>query len=192
MKDLPSQRWISMGLLWLAVILVIAPTSLLAQLSTASLNGVVTDSSGAVVRGASVVLRNVDTGIETQTTSNDTGNYRFSNITPSRNTLKISASGFKTKQVSEFVLAVNQAATIDVTLAPGGAAEVVTVEASAEQLQASSAELGTVIATKQVNDLPLNGRNFTQLLSLTPGVVPISVGQNAMGGRTGGFAAPIA
>ena len=66
------------------------------------------------------------------------------------------------------------------------------MEASAEQLQVSSAELGTVIATKQVNDLPLNGRNFTQLLSLTPGVSPISVGQNGMGGRTGGFAAPIA
>ncbi len=66
------------------------------------------------------------------------------------------------------------------------------MEATTELLQASSAELGTVIATKQVNDLPLNGRNFTQLLSLTPGVAPISVGQNAMGGRTGGFAAPIA
>ena len=66
------------------------------------------------------------------------------------------------------------------------------MEATSEQLQASTAELGTVIATKQVNDLPLNGRNFTQLLSLTPGVSPISVGQNAMGGRIGGFAAPIA
>jgi len=192
MKDSPSQRWVFRGLLWLGLISVFATTSALAQLSAAALNGVVTDSSGAVVRGASVVLRNVDTGIETQTTSNDTGNYRFGNITPSKFTLKISAAGFTTKQVSEFVLAVNQTATIDVSLAPGGAAEVVTVEASAEQLQVSSAELGTVIATKQVNDLPLNGRNFTQLLSLTPGVSPISVGQNAMGGRTGGFAAPVA
>src|SRR5438309_1541145 len=59
-------------------------------------------------------------------------------------------------------------------------------------LVVSTAELGTVIATKQVNELPLNGRNFTQLLSLTPGVAPISVGQNSMGGRVGGFAAPIA
>ncbi len=66
------------------------------------------------------------------------------------------------------------------------------MDASGEQLQTSTAELGTVIATHQVNDLPLNGRNFTQLLSLTPGVSPISVGQNNMGGRTGGFAAPIA
>src|SRR5262249_52840678 len=155
--------------------------SALAQLSTATLNGVVTDSTGAVVRSASAVLRNVDTGIETQTVSNDSGNYRFSNITPGTYTLKVSAPSFTTKQVSAFVLAVNQTATIDVTLAAGATAEVVTVEATAEQLQVSSAELGTVIATKQVNDLPLNGRNFTQLLSLTPGVVPISVGQNGMG-----------
>jgi hypothetical protein len=63
--------------LWLGFISVFTATSLLAQLSTAALNGVVTDSSGAVVRGASVVLRNLDTGIETLTTSNDTGNYRF-------------------------------------------------------------------------------------------------------------------
>jgi hypothetical protein len=134
----------------------------------------------------------MDTGIETPTSSNDSGNYRFSNIAPGRYTLKVAAASFTTKQISEFILAVNQTATIDVSLTPGATAEVVTVEATTEQLQVSSAELGTVIATKQVNDLPLNGRNFTQLLSLTPGVSPISVGQNGMGGRTGGFAAPIA
>jgi len=66
------------------------------------------------------------------------------------------------------------------------------VEAAAEQLQGSNAGLGTVIATKQVNDLTLNGRNFTQLLSLTPGVAPVSVAQNSMSGRQGGFGAPIA
>jgi hypothetical protein len=187
----PSRgRW--PRLFWVGLILIISTTSALAQLSTAALNGVVTDSTGAVVAKANLVLRNVDTGIENQAASNDTGNYRFSNVSPGRYTLKISAPSFSTKQISEFVLAVNQTATIDVTLVAGSTSEVVTVEATAEQLQVSSAELGTVIATKQVNDLPLNGRNFTQLLSLTPGVAPISVGQNGMGGRTGGFAAPIA
>jgi hypothetical protein len=173
-------------------ILMLAAAPALAQLSSASLTGVVHDTTGAVVANAGVVLRNVDTGIDFPTASNETGNYRFTNITPGRYTLKISAPSFTTKQVSEFTLAVNQTATIDVSLAPGATTEVVNVEATAEQLQASSAELGTVIATKQVNDLPLNGRNFTQLLSLTPGVVPISVGQNGMGGRVGGFATPIA
>src|SRR4051812_7449086 len=178
--------------LLLISVLILSTTSALAQLSTASLNGVVRDTTGAVVPKAEVVLRSADTGVERRSTTNDTGTYVFSNIGPGHYILKVSAPSFSTKQVSDFVLAVNQTATIDVSLTAGAQTEVVSVEATAEQLQVSSAELGTVIATKQVNDLPLNGRNFTQLLSLTPGVAPISVGQNNMGGRTGGFAAPIA
>jgi hypothetical protein len=139
-----------------------------------------------------VVLRNVDTTVERKTNTNDTGLYVFTDIPPARYTLEVTAPSFTTKQVSTFVLAVNQTATIDVALAVGAQTQVVTVEATAEQLQTSTAEMGTVIATRQVNDLPLNGRNFTQLLSLTPGVAPVSTSQNAMGGRTGGFATPIA
>src|SRR5207302_4485683 len=101
-------------------------------------------------------------------------------------------SSISPQLLSVCYLSLNTTATNEITLDAGSQTVVVTVEATAEQLQASTAELGTVIATKQVNDLPLNGRNFTQLLSLTPGVAPISVGQNSMGGRSGGFAAPIA
>ncbi|HWO29517.1 MAG TPA: carboxypeptidase regulatory-like domain-containing protein, partial [Candidatus Acidoferrum sp.] len=147
--------------------------------------------SGAVLPGASVVLRNVETGVERSTVSNNAGNYVFLDLNPGRYTLQVKAGGFSEKRISEFVLGVNQTATIDVALNVGSESQAVTVEASAEQLQVSNADLGTVIATKQVNDLPLNGRNFTQLLSLTPGVAPISVAQNGMGGRPGGFGAPI-
>ena len=175
----------------LAVSLFVAISPVFAQLSTASLNGVVRDPSGAVLPGAKVVLRNVDTTVERSSISNDSGVYVFLSINPGRYTLEVSAQGFGEKKISEFVLGVNQTATIDVAMAVGSQSQEVTVEASAEQLQVSSADLGTVIATKQVNDLPLNGRNFTQLLSLTPGVAPISVAQNAMGGRSGGFGAPI-
>jgi hypothetical protein len=192
MIDSPDRASIFRALLSFVGILAFLTGAALAQLSTASLNGVVRDSTGAVVPKASVILRNSDTGVERSTESNDTGTYVFSDVNPGRYTLKLSAPSFSTKQVADFVLAVNQTATIDVSLAAGAQTEVISVEATTEQLQVSSAELGTVIATKQVNDLPLNGRNFTQLLSLTPGVTPISVGQNAMGGRTGGFAAPIA
>jgi len=173
-------------------ILALLSGALQAQLSTASLNGVVRDPQGLVITKASVVLENPDTGATRTTTTNDSGAYVFPDINPGRYTLKVSAAGFSTKQVAAFVLAVNQTATIDVSMAVGTESQVVSVEATSEQLQASTAELGTVIATKEVNDLPLNGRNFTQLLSLTPGVSPISVGQNAMGGRIGGFATPIA
>ena len=192
MTDSRGRTYRFCALLWLISVLVFSSIAALGQLSTASLNGVVRDQQGAVVTKASVILRNSDTGVERNSVSNDSGAFVFSDINPGRYTLKVSAQGFSTKQVSDFVLAVSQTATIDVSLAVGAEAEVVSVEATAEQLQVSTAELGTVIATKQVNDLPLNGRNFTQLLSLTPGVAPISVGQNSMGGRTGGFAAPIA
>lgn len=173
------------------LILLLAPLAS-AQLSTASLNGVVRDSSGAVVTKASVVLQNSETTIERSTISNDTGEYVFLNITPGRYTLTVNALGFAAKRVAEFGLGVNQTATIDVTLAPGAENEVVTVEASAEQLQVSTADLGTVIATKQVNDLPLNGRNFTQLLQLTPGVAPVNVAQSGGSMGSGGFGAPLA
>src|SRR5258708_3464044 len=192
MTDLRGRGSRLSKLLCLGSVLIVFTTAALAQLSTGSLNGLVRDSTGAVVPKASVVLPNSDPGVERNTASNDSGTYVFSDVNPGRYTLKVTAPSFSTKQVNDFVLAVSQTATIDVALAAGAQTEVVSVEATTEQLQVSTAELGTVIATKQVNDLPLNGRNFTQLLSLTPGVVPISVGQNSMGGRIGGFAAPIA
>src|SRR5260370_13539242 len=155
----PTYRFRS--LVWLISVLVFSTVAALAQLSTASLNGVVRDSTGASVARASVTLHNPDTGVERNSLSNDAGTYVFSDINPGHYTLRVTAPSFSTKQVSDFVLAVNQTATIDITLDAGSQTVVVTVEATAEQLQASSAELGTVSAGNQVHDLPLNGRNFT-------------------------------
>src|SRR6202158_430403 len=121
------------GLVCLAVLFALSAAATFPQLSSATLNGVVRDSTGAVIAKASVVLSNVDTGIERPGSSNESGNYVFADITPGRYTLKIAAQGFQTKQVSAFVLAVNQTATIDVVLAPGAQTEVVTVDASGEQ-----------------------------------------------------------
>src|SRR6266851_4495981 len=171
--------------------LLLSPDSANAQLSAGSVTGTVRDASGSAVVDASVTLRNVDTTIERKTVSNDAGNYAFLNLGPGKYALEATAPGFATKRVAEFILAVNQTSSIDVSLQVGSQSEVVTISAETEQLDVSTADLGTVIATKQVNDLPLNGRNFTQLLSLTPGVAPVSVAQNSMGGRAGGFGAPI-
>ena len=162
-----------------------------AQVSAASLNGVVRDASGAVIPNAAVILRNVDTSVENTTVSNDAGAYVFLNILPGRYTVEAKAAGFASKQVTVFTLTVSQIATINFVLTVGSQTSVVTVQATAPLIDSSSANLGTVISTKQVNDLPLNGRNFTQLLSLTPGVVPESSGQNG-GMGNGGFSAPVA
>src|SRR4029077_6686095 len=95
-------------------LLVVSAAPAFAQLSSASLNGVVRDTTGAVIAKASVVLSNVDTSIERAITTNDPGNYVFTDVTPGRYTLRVSAPSFSTKQVSAFVLAVNQTATIDI------------------------------------------------------------------------------
>src|SRR5882672_10337105 len=188
-----SKKWASYGFSFLALVftLLLSPDSAKAQLSAGSVTGIVRDASGSAIADASVTLRNVDTTIERKTVSNDAGNYVFLNLGPGKYALEATAPGFATKRIAEFILAVNQTASIDVSLQVGSQSEVVTISAETEQLDVSTADLGTVIATKQVNDLPLNGRNFTQLLSLTPGVAAVSVAQNAMDGRAGGFGAPI-
>ena len=158
-----------------------APQQIDAQLSSASLTGMVRDSSGASVPNAQVVLRNLDTTVERRAQSNSAGNYVFVNVPPGRYTLEISKPGFRTSRVAELTLEVNQTATADATLDVGGVQQTVQVEASAEMIESATAELGAVVAEKQVVDLPLNGRNFTQLLSLTPGAAPISASQQSNG-----------
>jgi hypothetical protein len=189
-----SNKWSWFRFTFLAILIItplLSSGSAKAQLSAGSVTGIVRDPTGSVVANATVTLRNVETTIQHTTVSNEAGNYVFLNLGPGRYVLEASASGFATKRVEEFVLAVNQTASIDIALQVGSQSEIVTISAETEQLEVSTADLGTVIATKQVNDLPLNGRNFTQLLSLTPGVAPVSVAQNSMGGRAGGFGAPI-
>lgn len=149
------------------------------QGATGAINGTLSDASGAVIPGAKVVLRNVATGVETTTASNDVGLYVFPSLAPGRYTLAFSKEGFATVQQAEFSLAVNQTLTYDVTVPVAGTTKVVEVTAPVAQVETSTAELGTAIQETQVDNLPLNGRNFTQLLELTPGVSPISTGQNS-------------
>ena len=177
---------------FLCLTLLLLAGSARAQVSTASVNGVIRDPKGAVISGATIVLHSVETSVEHTSVSNNSGEYVILNITPGRYTIQANALGFNPQKTAEFVLAVDQVATFDFSLAVGTATQVVTVEASAAQLDVTSASLGTVIETKQVNDLPLNGRNFTSLLSLTPGVVPIMVGQNNGMNSSGGFGAAVA
>lgn len=156
----------------------------MAQLSTASVNGTVRDSSGSIISGATLLLKNVETGVERTAVSNDSGNYSILNIPPGKYVMEATKAGFAVNRVAQFPLLVNQTATLDFTLNVGSIQQSVTVEAVGEQVQASTAELGAVVTERQVVELPLNGRNFTQLLALTPGVAPISVSQNSGGGFT--------
>ena len=154
--------------------------------SAASMSGTVVDTSGAVVVGAQVSVTNTATNVQQMTVTSSSGTYSLISIIPGNYTIKASKTGFRTQQITDAVLGVNQAAVFNFTFTPGGVNESVTVSAESSTIESSTAELGTVISTKPVNDLPLNGRNFTELLELTPGVSRVSVGQNSGGG--GGFA----
>jgi hypothetical protein len=153
-----------------------------AQVSTATISGVVRDPSGAVLPNASVILQNVDTSVENTTVTNKSGVYTLVSVQPGRYVLKASASGFSTKQVEALTITVGQIVSLDVSLAVGSESSLVTVQGATTQLETSNASLGIVIGTQQTNDLPLNGRNFTELLTLTPGVSAVNTSQNSGGG----------
>ncbi len=170
--------WLVAALLLILVI----PHNASAQ-ATASLNGVVRDSSGAVIPRATVTLHNTDTGTERESLTNDTGLYAFVSVLPGEYVLKVTKEGFSAATQAGLHVLVNQASTQDFTLRIGSTQQSVTVEAAAVNLETANATLGTVIESEQVTDLPLNGRNFTQLLALTPGVAPVSVAQNSGGAQ---------
>src|SRR6266481_3794379 len=190
-KDSSGLREFGFGhriaLLLVALLLILAiPNSASAQ-ATATLNGVVRDSSGAVLPQATVTLHNTDTGTDRESLTNDSGLYVFVSVPPGEYLLKVTKNGFTTATQAGLHVVVNQASTQDFTLRVGSTQQSVTIEGSAVNLESANATLGTVIESKQVMDLPLNGRNFTQLLALTPGVSPVSVAQNSGGAQ----AAPV-
>jgi outer membrane receptor protein involved in Fe transport len=157
---------------------VFSPTNADAQVN-ASIKGTVRDATGAVISGASVVLLNKDTNLSRTTTTNDAGYYSVPDVLTGNYELKVSKQGFRTAVQSGISLGVNQTAVFDLTLATGSTAESVTVQASAVALETATSELGVAVTRREVNDLPLNGRNFTQILNLTPGVSTVNVSQNS-------------
>ena len=166
------------------------PAALLSQTSYGSINGTVRDASAAVIPSAQVTLTNVGTGVKATRETNASGVYVFVNVAPGNYTLNVQAKGFSTAEESAFPLRVNDVQTHDLTLTVGAVTETVEVTAEAALLQQSTSELGTVINEEAVKDLPLNGRNFSQLLTLTPGATPVSTAQGADGGTS--FNAPLA
>src|SRR5579875_1773569 len=155
----------------------------LAQVSNASISGVVRDASGAIVPDANVSLRNLQTNVERKTVTNGSGEYVFPQVLPGTYSIQVSKAGFETSNIPSLTLTVSQKAVVDVTLNIGQVSQSINVQATGEQIEPSSAGLGGTVTERQVVNLPLNGRNFTQLITLSPGVSPISVGQNAGGGE---------
>lgn len=141
------------------------------QRATASVAGTVTDPSGAPVPAARVLMKNLDTGIERATVSNDTGIYSLTALPVGAYTIAVSKDGFTTFSVPRLVLQVDQNAALNAQLQVGSVAESVNVVDAAAAVDTRTATLNTVINKAMVTDLPLNGRNVLQLLRVTPGTL---------------------
>jgi Carboxypeptidase regulatory-like domain len=138
---------------------------------TATLSGTVRDSTGAVIPAATATVRNKAIGLDRTVTTNNDGDYLFPALQPGTVDLTISAPGFQTYVATGVVLRVAQKVRVDATLTVGQVAEKVEVSGtSVGQVDTQTAEIGSTITGRQVSQLELNGRNFTQLVTLTPGV----------------------
>jgi len=139
------------------------------QADTARLQGTVTDPQGAAVNGASVSVTNTGTGFNQTVDSNELGYYTVSALPPGHYRIEVTQKAFK-KTVRELDLQVAQVAVADFSLEIGDVTQSVTVEAGQPIIDAADSALGEVVEGRQVTELPINGRNFTQLATLVPGV----------------------
>jgi len=136
-----------------------------------TINGSVTDPSGAVVAGATITATEVDTSLARTTVSNQDGLYVISGLRPTRYTLSIEGNGFRQVTQSGIVLEANDTVTINVKLEVGATTETVNVNASAVQVDTSTSTIRQVVDSARMVELPLNGRNPAQLTALVAGAV---------------------
>jgi hypothetical protein len=165
-----------------------APAPARAQ-ATGRIDGVVTDQSGSVLPGVTVEVVSEATAQVRTTTSGPDGFYTVQQLAPGRYRVSGALAGFRTVVREGITVSVNQTARVDLQLEVGAQEETVTVSADAPLIETTHATLGVVIERQQVVDLPLNGRNFTQLGTLIPGVVaqPAALGGAAGDATPGGF-----
>src|SRR5271157_1930633 len=177
-----KQRFLVLSLLFVFALMYATPAA--ADNLYASIRGTVTDPTGAVVSGAKLTATNSATGIIFSTTSSGTGNFVFLQLPIGDYTLKAEQTGFKAYRASGIHLDLDQVYNLNVNLALGAATEQIVVEANPVQVEQTDMQLGTVVTGKQIVDMPLNGRNWTQLQQLQPGIVGTS---DRFGGNNGAF-----
>ena len=159
---------------------------LLAQTNNGGIAGTILDSSGAAVSGAEVVATGADTHTVYTTTSTSTGAYRFLDLVLGTYNITVTAKGFKTAQVNGLVVQINTTASLDITLQAGEVKETLTVVADAPRIQTETAEVGTVVGTKEIVELPLSlnssGQSFLRspetFVFLAPGTAGPGTNQN--------------
>jgi hypothetical protein len=167
-------------LLFVLIVVFGLPVITLAQSSTATLSGTVQDQTGAIVAGANIALVNVAQGSQRLATSNSEGRFVFPSLPPGQYSLTATRLGFAPVEVKNVALNVNDQVALRITLAVGEISQSVEVLEGASLIN-ESAEVATVVDRQFVANLPLNGRSFQSLMTLTPGVVQTRVSSNDLG-----------
>src|SRR5678815_938757 len=142
-----------------------------AQGTNGTIQGTVTDPSGASVNGARVEVKNLRTGITRTVSTNEQGRYRVPDLIVGEYDTQVTVTGFQTSVQRNIALSVGSERVVDFTLQVGQAQQTITVESQVSQVETNSAGITTLVESKQIADLPLNGRNYTQLINLAPGVL---------------------
>src|SRR4051794_27945719 len=150
------------------------------------ITGQITDSSGAAVPDAAITLKNTSTDAVRRTVSTASGDYTFPSLPPGTYAVEAEKPGFKKSESTNVTVQVQQTVRLDLALSIGQVNESVIVQANAVALQAENATVGTVVENKRIVELPLNGRNFLQLVALAPNVTTLSPAAGQAGSRQGG------
>lgn len=175
------------GFTRLALLLAVVPILAIGQFETAEVLGTVRDASGAAIPQASVNLINQETGIQAKATTDENGNYDFFNVRVGRYTVVVEHAGFTKLTTSDVIVNVNARQRVDVTMQLGAITESVEVSGVAAALETDTSEHGQVINTQQIVELPLNGRNYSDLALLSTNVHKSPIAMTDTTPREGAF-----
>jgi hypothetical protein len=170
-RNSPFSKWMCVSLLLTLVLVYAYPAP--GQVSGATLSGLVTDENGGPVPGANVSIKNVGTGVARDVVTNADGFYSAPNLIPGSYEVRVSAKGFQTLLQKEITLNVGAQQSLNMNLKVGQLTQTVEVNAALPDVQTSSSTISDTVDSKTVRQLPLNGRDWTSLATLEPGVVSI-------------------
>ena len=170
-----------------ALFLLFSATTTYAQFDSASVLGYVKDATGASVSGATITLTNVASNVVKTTTSDNEGRYEFSSVPIGNYRVESQATGFERTRTQEFKLDTNARQRVDLSVKPGAVTETVTVDSAPTVLETETSSRGQVIGTRQIEQLPLNGRSYADLALLAPGVRKSFLENQSTTSREGSF-----
>ena len=169
----------SMQALCLSIGMFLACVPLFSQGNQGRITGTITDQTGGVVAGATVTVLDVDRGAPRNLTTGDSGEYNAPNLLPGTYSVRAEAKGFKAVERQKILIEVGKEVRVDLSLQPGEIAQTITITEALPLVETTNATLGGTLSNQTINDLPLNGRNYINLLTLRPGMTVYPGGGSA-------------